>query len=60
MTAAFKVVAAHAVTASLLAMSLLPARGPDRPNGERDFDFEIGNWKTHISRLKRPLSGDTT
>jgi hypothetical protein len=60
MTTAFKVVAAHAVTISLLAMSPLPSPGPERPNGERDFDFEIGNWKTHISRLKRPLSGDTT
>lgn len=28
-------------------------------DGSRDFDFEIGNWKTHLKRLKRPLSGKT-
>jgi hypothetical protein len=26
-------------------------------NGEHDFDFEIGNWRTHLSRLVHPLSG---
>src|SRR6185295_16422618 len=26
-------------------------------DGQRDFDFEIGTWKTHIRRLLRPLSG---
>jgi len=25
--------------------------------GVRDFDFEIGTWKTHVSRLTHPLSG---
>jgi len=25
-----------------------------------DFDFEIGNWKTHLSRLLHPLSGSST
>lgn len=30
------------------------------PGGEHDFDFEIGVWKTHISRLAHPLSGSTT
>ena len=60
MTAVFKVAALQVATISLLAMSLPPSRGPARANGEHDFDFEIGNWKTHISRLGRPLSGDTT
>ncbi|HEV8177682.1 MAG TPA: hypothetical protein VGP44_08345, partial [Gemmatimonadales bacterium] len=41
----------------LLALSLLPLHSPVPQNGEHDFDFEIGNWKTHISRLERPLSG---
>jgi hypothetical protein len=27
------------------------------PDGSHDFDFEIGNWKTHLSRLLHPLSG---
>ena len=29
-------------------------------NGEHDFDFEIGNWKIHLSRLKDRLAGSTT
>ena len=28
-------------------------------DGQRDFDFEIGTWKTHLRRLQRPLSGST-
>jgi hypothetical protein len=26
-------------------------------DGQHDFDFEIGNWKTHLSRLLHPLTG---
>ena len=48
----------HAVVC-LLALSLHAASGQAPTNGEHDFDFEIGNWKTHISRLRRPLTGDT-
>jgi hypothetical protein len=29
-------------------------------DGQRDFDFEIGSWRTHISRRLHPLSGSTT
>ena len=29
-------------------------------DGQRDFDFEIGSWQTRLSRLAKPLSGDTT
>jgi hypothetical protein len=28
-------------------------------NGEHDFDFDLGNWRTHSSRLLHPLSGST-
>lgn len=28
-------------------------------DGQRDFDFHIGTWKTHLKRLLRPLSGST-
>jgi hypothetical protein len=42
----------HAETGSQLALA-----GRD---GQHDFDFEIGTWKTHLSRLQHPLSGSTT
>ena len=29
-------------------------------DGQGDFDFEIGTWKTHVSRLQHPLSGSKT
>src|SRR5579863_4742424 len=29
-------------------------------DGQRDFDFEIGTWKTHLSRLEHPLTGSQT
>ena len=28
-------------------------------DGQRDFDWEIGTWKTHLRRLAQPLSGAT-
>ncbi len=29
-------------------------------DGRRDFDFEIGTWRTHLRLLQRPLTGSTT
>src|SRR4030095_12713805 len=29
-------------------------------DGQHDFDFEIGTWKTQLRRLLRPLAGSTT
>src|ERR1700729_1893323 len=29
-------------------------------DGQRDFDFNIGTWHTHIKRLEHPLTGSTT
>jgi len=29
-------------------------------DGQHDFDFEIGTWKTHVRRLQHPLTGSTT
>lgn len=29
-------------------------------DGQHDFDFEVGTWKTRLSRLQRPLTGSTT
>jgi len=47
----------------LLALSSVAAiaqSAPQKPashDGQRDFDFEIGSWKTHVRRLVHPLSG---
>jgi hypothetical protein len=32
---------------------------PAKRDGSRDFDFEIGIWKTHLKRLLHPLTGST-
>ena len=32
---------------------------PMERDGQHDFDFEIGTWKTHLSRLLHPLTGST-
>ena len=29
-------------------------------DGQHDFDFEIGTWKTHLRRLLHPLTGSTS
>ena len=29
-------------------------------DGQRDFDFNVGTWRTHIKRLQHPLTGSTT
>ena len=29
-------------------------------DGQHEFDFEIGTWKTHLRRLVHPLTGSTT
>lgn len=31
-----------------------------RENGQHDFDFEIGTWKTHLKRRLHPLTGSNT
>lgn len=37
-----------------------PANAAQARDGQHDFDFEIGAWKTHLKRLLKPLSGSTT
>jgi hypothetical protein len=37
-----------------------PPQAPAARDGQHDFDFEIGTWKTHLSRLVHPLTGSTT
>ncbi len=54
-----------------LALILHPLQGVAQQNsetskanaqrdGQHDFDFEIGTWKTHLKRLQHPLTGSTT
>jgi hypothetical protein len=33
---------------------------PAERDGQRDFDFEIGTWRTHLKRRLRPLTGSET
>jgi hypothetical protein len=57
--------AAAIACSMLLALLSVPASaqpsGPDAAealrDGQRDFDFEIGVWKTHLRRRLRPLTG---
>ena len=37
-----------------------PQQTPTGRDGQHDFDFEIGTWKTHLRRLLNPLTGSTT
>jgi hypothetical protein len=39
-----------------------PAAAAPAPlrDGQHDFDFHLGNWKTHITHLQHPLTGSTT
>jgi hypothetical protein len=34
-----------------------PAAAPGSHDPQHDFDFDLGSWKTHSSRLMHPLSG---
>ena len=47
-----------AVTA-LFSLTAHAATGATHDGGH-DFDFEIGTWKTHVSRLIHPLTGSQT
>jgi hypothetical protein len=60
----------HALKIGLIAcglMNLFPGAaqsaaaepGDGRRDGQHDFDFEIGVWKTHLKRLVHPLSGSS-
>jgi hypothetical protein len=42
------------------ALSRPAARGGAQAGGPHGFDFEMGTWKTHLTRLLHPLTGSTT
>src|SRR5215217_1615160 len=50
---------ARAIAQSKGAAVTAPAP-PGARDGQHDFDFEIGTWKTHLKRLLRPLTASTT
>lgn len=52
--------AAGFVPPSLLAGRAAAQDSRDERDGSHDFDFEIGSWKTQLSRRVRPLTGSTT
>src|SRR5262249_3160514 len=40
-----------------LANAAGPEQSPKKRDGQHDFDFHFGTWKTHVSRLVHPLTG---
>jgi hypothetical protein len=48
----------------ILVMALSALQGFAEQNsqrdGQHDFDFEVGTWKTHLKRLQNPLTGSKT
>src|ERR1700755_3132601 len=41
------------------AQSLKTNKPAETSDGQRDFDFHFGTWKTHIKRLRKPLTGSS-
>jgi hypothetical protein len=41
----------------VLALGSRPLQAAD---AQHDFDFHVGNWKTHLTRLQHPLTGSKT
>jgi hypothetical protein len=48
------------VLGALASPAVNAAESGTRRDGQHDFDFEVGNWKTHVSRLLHPLTGSKT
>ena len=40
-----------------LAIAAEPEQSSKKRDGQHDFDFNFGSWKTHVSRLVHPLTG---
>lgn len=58
------VLALHSLPAAAQTPSAASRQRPlpalERRDGQHDFDFEIGTWKTRLSRLLHPLTGSTS
>lgn len=48
-----------AVSTAIFLAAAAPSRAADR-DGQHDFDFNFGTWKTHVSRLVHPLADSKT
>lgn len=46
-----------AQTNSGTAEAAKPPQASEERDGQRDFDFALGTWRIHLSRLEHPLSG---
>ena len=46
-----------AQTNSVTADAAKPPTASEERDGQHDFDFAIGRWKIHLSRLEHPLTG---
>jgi len=44
----------------LLGLALEHSGASETRDGQHDFDFNLGRWRTRIKRLQHPLSGSTT
>ena len=40
-------------------VSSTPRKTPTEHDGQHDFDFEIGTWRTHLWSLRHPLTDST-
>lgn len=47
------------LSAAILLAAATPIKATER-DGQHDFDFNFGTWKTHVSRLVHPLTSSTT
>ncbi len=56
---AFAALAALLTAAPATSAAPQPSGSAASRDGARDFDFEIGRWKTELRRLKRPLAGSS-
>jgi len=50
----------HFLPVLLIAFQGFALAQTNQRDGQHDFDFEIGTWKTHLRRLQKPLSKSTT
>jgi hypothetical protein len=59
LTVVFTITAAPAAFAQTAAKPAvdMPAAAAAPHDGQHDFDFEIGTWRTHLRRRLRPLTG---